>query len=114
MAHELRLLCPYRSAFLRRIKAVASAKAHPTICGRRCGCRTGCHAEKHGGTHLASSENNVPPYVVFADKVLMAIAARKKPTNEFDLLDIPGIGPAKAAKFGEAVLDLVRKHLGPQ
>ena len=59
-----------------------------------------------------ASEENVPPYVVFADKVLTALAA-KKPTNEFDLLDIPGIGPAKAAKFGEAVLDLVRKHLGP-
>ncbi len=60
-----------------------------------------------------ASEENVPPYVIFADKVLSALAA-KKPTNEFDLLDISGIGPAKAAKFGEAVLDLVRKHLGPQ
>ena len=59
-----------------------------------------------------SNELNVPPYVVFADKVLISIAA-KKPTNEFDLLEISGIGPAKAAKFGEAVLDLVRKHLGP-
>ncbi|MBC7808713.1 MAG: RecQ family ATP-dependent DNA helicase [Akkermansiaceae bacterium] len=52
---------------------------------------------------------NVPPFVVFADKVLHAIAATK-PTNEFDLLDVPGIGPSKAAKFGEAVLDIVRKH----
>ena len=57
-----------------------------------------------------SNEENVPPYVVFADKVLISIAAQK-PTNEFDLLEISGIGPAKAAKFGEAVLDLVRKHL---
>ena len=60
-----------------------------------------------------ANEENVPPYVVFADKVLTALAA-KKPTNEFDLLEISGIGPAKAAKFGEAVLDLVRKHLANQ
>jgi ATP-dependent DNA helicase RecQ len=56
-----------------------------------------------------AERDNVPPYVVFADKVLIALAAQK-PTNEFELLDIPGIGPAKAAKFGEAVLDIIRAH----
>jgi ATP-dependent DNA helicase RecQ len=55
--------------------------------------------------------DNVPPYVVFADKVLLALAAHK-PTNEFDLQTIPGIGPAKAAKYGEVVLEMVRKHAG--
>ncbi|MES2462942.1 MAG: ATP-dependent DNA helicase RecQ [Armatimonadota bacterium] len=53
--------------------------------------------------------DNVPPYVVFADKVLIGVAA-KQPTNEFDLLEIPGIGPAKAAKYGDIVLEMVRKH----
>ncbi len=52
---------------------------------------------------------NVPPFVIFADKVLHALAS-SKPANEFDLLEVPGIGPAKASKFGEAVLDIVRKH----
>jgi ATP-dependent DNA helicase RecQ len=56
-----------------------------------------------------ASENAVPPYVIFADKTLMGIAARK-PANEFDLQEVPGIGPAKAAKFGEAVLEIVKKH----
>jgi ATP-dependent DNA helicase RecQ len=56
-------------------------------------------------------EANVPPYVVFADKVLLALAAGM-PTNEFALLEIPGIGPAKAARYGEAVLALIRKHGG--
>jgi ATP-dependent DNA helicase RecQ len=55
--------------------------------------------------------DNVPPYVVFADKVLVGVAA-KQPTNEFDLLEIPGIGPAKAAKYGDSVLEMVRKHRG--
>ena len=53
-----------------------------------------------------ADEANVPPYVVFADKVLVTLAARK-PMNEFDLLDIAGIGPAKAAKYGQAVFDLI-------
>ncbi len=56
-----------------------------------------------------ASEQAVPPYVIFADKVLEGIAARK-PANEFELLEIAGIGPGKAAKFGEMVLELVRKH----
>ena len=56
-------------------------------------------------------EDNVPPYVVFADKVLVGIAARR-PANEFDLLEISGIGPAKAAKYGTMVLDLVARHPG--
>lgn len=56
-----------------------------------------------------ASEAAVPPYVIFADKVLEGIAARK-PANEFELLEIAGIGPGKAAKFGEAVLELVRKQ----
>jgi ATP-dependent DNA helicase RecQ len=56
-----------------------------------------------------ASEQAVPPYVIFADKVLEGIAARK-PANEFELLEIAGIGPGKAAKFGEIVLELVQKH----
>ena len=56
-----------------------------------------------------ASEQAVPPYVIFADKVLEGIAARK-PANEFELLEIAGIGPGKAAKFGEAVLELVQKQ----
>jgi ATP-dependent DNA helicase RecQ len=53
--------------------------------------------------------DNVPPYVVFADKVLLGIAARR-PANDFDLLEISGIGPAKAAKYGAIVLDLVARY----
>ncbi len=56
-----------------------------------------------------ASEQAVPPYVIFADKVLEGIASRK-PANEFELLEIAGIGPGKAAKFGEAVLELVQKQ----
>jgi ATP-dependent DNA helicase RecQ len=51
---------------------------------------------------------SVPPFVVFSDKVLLALAS-SKPVNEIDLLDVSGIGPAKAGKYGEAVLEQIRK-----
>lgn len=51
----------------------------------------------------------VPPYVVFPDKTLIALAIQK-PANEIDLGDISGIGPAKQAKYGETVLELIRRH----
>jgi ATP-dependent DNA helicase RecQ len=54
-------------------------------------------------------EANVPPYVVFADKVLVALAERL-PANEFELLEVAGIGPAKAARYGPAVLGIVEKR----
>jgi ATP-dependent DNA helicase RecQ len=50
-----------------------------------------------------------PPFVVFADRVLIALAT-EKPANEFDLTAIPGIGPAKAARYGEAVLEIIRAN----
>ena len=55
-----------------------------------------------------ASELALPPYMIFADKVLEALAARK-PANEFELLEIAGIGPAKAAKYGDAVLSEIKK-----
>ena len=56
-----------------------------------------------------ASQANVPPYVVFADKVLGAIAA-SRPTNEFDLLGIAGIGPAKTARYAIDVLRILESH----
>ena len=53
----------------------------------------------------------LPAYCILADKALVGLAAAR-PTNEFGLLAIPGIGPAKAAKYGEALLEIVRKRGG--
>lgn len=75
--------------------AVSSAEADPTLLA----------ALKAWRRELAADQA-VPPYVIFADKVLEGIAARK-PANEFELLEISGIGPAKAAKFGAIVLEIV-------
>jgi ribonuclease D len=48
----------------------------------------------------------VPPYIVFPNKVLEAIAAQQ-PTTLEELEGIPGIGPAKLEQYGSAVLAIV-------
>ncbi len=53
--------------------------------------------------------NDVPAYVVFTDATLTEIAAQR-PTTRVALLDVPGIGPTKLDRYGEAVLDLVQRH----
>jgi DNA helicase-2/ATP-dependent DNA helicase PcrA len=53
--------------------------------------------------------SSVPAYVIFHDSTLRAVAA-EQPTTRAALLEIPGIGPVKAERHGEAVLDLVRRH----
>jgi ATP-dependent DNA helicase RecQ len=55
-----------------------------------------------------ADEQGVPPYVVFHDATLRAIAAAR-PASMADLLRISGIGAAKADRYGPAVLDLVRR-----
>ncbi|HEX5758353.1 MAG TPA: DNA helicase RecQ [Thermoanaerobaculia bacterium] len=55
----------------------------------------------------------VPAYVVFHDATLRAIAARA-PRTLPDLAQVSGIGEAKLARYGEAVLSKVREVLaGP-
>jgi DNA helicase-2/ATP-dependent DNA helicase PcrA len=54
---------------------------------------------------------NVPAYVVFADATLEAVA-HKRPTNRTALLALPGLGPVKAERYGEKLLELVEQHAG--
>lgn len=53
-----------------------------------------------------SKEEKVPPYCIFHDRTLEALAA-KKPRDHVALLEVPGFGPKKAEKYGELVLSLV-------
>ena len=50
--------------------------------------------------------DNVPPYVVFHDSVLQAIAAAR-PASLGELAQISGIGPAKLERYGDEVLAVV-------
>ncbi len=49
---------------------------------------------------------SLPPYVVFHDRTLAAIAAAR-PAAAADLARIKGIGPAKLAAYGDALLRLM-------
>jgi len=53
-------------------------------------------------------QRGVPPYVVLHDKTLLAIVAAR-PQTLGDLLDVPGMGPAKAEQFGAALLALLAR-----
>ncbi|MFE3448690.1 ATP-dependent DNA helicase UvrD2 [Nonomuraea sp. NPDC059194] len=56
-----------------------------------------------------AKEAKVPPYVVFTDVTLQAIAERA-PRSEQELLSIAGIGKVKLDRYGSAVLDICRTH----
>jgi ATP-dependent DNA helicase RecQ len=51
-------------------------------------------------------EAGIPAYCVFNDRTLAALAARR-PASEREMLDIPGVGPAKAEKYGPRFLALL-------
>jgi DNA helicase-2/ATP-dependent DNA helicase PcrA len=51
----------------------------------------------------------VPAYVVFNDATLTHIAQRR-PDTLVALREIPGIGPTKIERHGDAVLEVVRRH----
>jgi ATP-dependent DNA helicase UvrD/PcrA len=55
--------------------------------------------------------DNVPPYVVFHDSVLHAIADAR-PSSLGELSQIAGVGPAKLDRYGDDVLSLVAGAAG--
>ena len=48
----------------------------------------------------------IAPFIILHDRTLLAIAAAT-PRNIDALLDIPGIGPAKLAEYGDAIVMVV-------
>jgi ATP-dependent DNA helicase RecQ len=57
---------------------------------------------------LAKAQN-VPPYVIFHDKTLAEMAARR-PRTVVELAAVPGIGAAKLARYGDAFLAVITGH----
>ena len=51
-------------------------------------------------------EQGVPPYVIFHDTSLREMA-RRRPSSVDEMADIPGVGSAKIARYGEAFIAVV-------
>jgi ATP-dependent DNA helicase RecQ len=58
----------------------------------------------------ASQQAGVPAYVVFDDRTLRELAMRN-PASAHALVEVPGIGPAKLARYGEEVLRVLAAGL---
>jgi ATP-dependent DNA helicase RecQ len=55
----------------------------------------------------------VPPYVIFHDSTLIALASRRPQSLEA-LAEIPGMGERKIERYGAAVLAILRGEERPQ
>jgi ribonuclease D len=49
----------------------------------------------------------IAPFIILHDRTLMAIAAAR-PRSTAELRAVAGIGPGKAAEYGDAIVSLVR------
>jgi DNA helicase-2/ATP-dependent DNA helicase PcrA len=54
-----------------------------------------------------AAETGMPPYIVFSDRTLAAIAS-VRPSSPSELAAISGVGPKKLSDYAAAVLDVVR------
>ncbi|MGD2068701.1 MAG: ATP-dependent DNA helicase RecQ [Gemmatimonadota bacterium] len=53
-----------------------------------------------------ADDQGVPAYIVFSDKVLWEMAARR-PATPAALLDVPGVGPVKLERYGADFLEAI-------
>ncbi|MCL6707975.1 DNA helicase RecQ [Pseudomonas sp. R2.Fl] len=56
-----------------------------------------------------AKELSVPPYVVFPDTTLVAMAT-ERPMDEDEMLEISGVGQSKLERYGDAFLEVIRAH----
>jgi len=56
-----------------------------------------------------AEEQEVPPYIVFSDKVLVQLA-QIFPQSDDELLRISGIGQVKLEQYGKKLLEMIRQH----
>ena len=56
-----------------------------------------------------ADEAGVPAYIVFGDRVLLEMVARRPQTRR-ELLQVPGVGEAKLDKYGDDFLEVIEDH----
>ncbi|MBD7995343.1 ATP-dependent DNA helicase UvrD2 [Arthrobacter sp. Sa2CUA1] len=114
----------------RQVRATRKKSAGPAKC-RVCGTLLGTGAERKMGRcadcpatydevtfealrewrRESAAEAGVPAFVIFTDATLVAIAEDKPPTLN-RLATLPGVGPSKLERYGEAVLAVLAAHPG--
>ncbi|HEX6938756.1 MAG TPA: ATP-dependent DNA helicase RecQ [Longimicrobiales bacterium] len=57
-----------------------------------------------------ADEQGVPAYIIFNDRTLVEMAARR-PQDEEAMLEVPGVGPAKLERYGAPFLEAIRAYL---
>jgi len=55
------------------------------------------------GAGTGDGDGKLPAYIIFPDRTLQELA-RVKPQSDAELLEVRGIGPAKARQFGKETL----------
>ncbi|HEX7926165.1 MAG TPA: DNA helicase RecQ [bacterium] len=58
-----------------------------------------------------ATEQGLPPYVIFHDSTLLAMA-KELPRTLDAMANIPGVGAAKLSRYGEGFLEQIAKHRG--
>jgi DNA helicase II / ATP-dependent DNA helicase PcrA len=95
-----------------RLKATRAASSSR---GRRSAITIGANADPAVLDALrtwratAARAAGVPAFLIFHDATLAAVA-EARPRNRDALLALPGLGPVKADRYGEAVLEVVARH----
>jgi DNA helicase-2/ATP-dependent DNA helicase PcrA len=63
----------------------------------------------HRWRSAAARATGVPPFVLFHDVTLRAVATTR-PSTSAELLAVPGVGPVKAGRYGAALLAVLAEH----
>jgi len=70
------------------------------------GADRGAFEELRAVRKQLADEAGVPAYIVFSDKVLQEMVDRR-PSTPAEMLDVPGVGPAKLERYGAVFLEAV-------
>jgi len=82
----------------------------PVRGGAACAVDPGLYSMLKDLRKRVSKKLNLPPYVIFQDPSLEAMATTY-PVNMDELQNVPGVGAGKAKRYGEEFLSLIRKHV---
>lgn len=58
-----------------------------------------------------AKEQNMPPYIIFADKTLIDMCI-KVPMSKKEMLKVVGVGESKFDRYGERFLDAIGEYTG--